>query len=126
MSVYALKKWPDKVYPGEIDKVWAADVAIDVCLNEIKQHGPAPHGYSTKHLGKKMRYIWQLNMKIKGRQIRILYAQYDKIIVLLRIHKKSSPQEQQADYSLAISRKREVDAIMSSSGKGSDGLYSFN
>ena len=124
--VYTLKKWPNNVYPGEIDVTWNAAVTIDVFLNEVMSQGPAPLGYKTKHHGKAMRSIWQLNLKVKGRQIRVLYAQYDKVIVLLHIHKKSSPQEQQAGYALAIARKKETDAIMGGSGKGSNGLYTVN
>lgn len=126
MGAYVLKKWPDRVYPGEIDSAWNADAKIDVFLNEMKKYGPAPEGYATKHHNKSKRYIWQSNLKVDGRQIRILYAQYNKVIVLLHIHKKSSPQEQERGYAVAISRKKEADAMMSGAGKGQNGLYALN
>jgi len=126
MRTYVLKKWPNKVYPGEVDPTWSAGPVIDVFLNEVRKHGPAPLGYNTKHHGKKMLYIWQLNLKIKGRQIRVLYGQYDNIIVFLHFHKKSSAQEQRAGYKIAVERKKEVGVIMGRLGQGSNGLYSFN
>jgi hypothetical protein len=53
--------------------------------------------------------LWQINLRAQKRQVRILYAPYDQIIVLFRIHKKGSPQEQSRAYQLAMKRKRDYD-----------------
>jgi hypothetical protein len=85
-----------------------AEVDIDVLVTELARRGPA--GYDIKTLGKGKSDLWQINLKIQKRQIRILYAPYRETIVLFRIHKKGSPQEQRRAYSLAEKRKREYEA----------------
>jgi len=126
MPSYILKQWPAKVYEKEIDPVWRAQETIDVLLLKMKKEGPAPSGYKSRHHGKGLSGIWQINLKVEKRQIRVLYAQYGLYLVILHIHKKSSPQEQAAGYALAVARKKTVDQLMAQKGAGPSGLYSIN
>jgi hypothetical protein len=108
---YDVRQWPTTVYPGEMKKECPeADARIDVLIRELARRGPSPAGYEVKTLGKGKGGLWQINLKVQKRQIRILYAPYRETIVLFRIHKKGSPQEQQRAYSLAEKRKSEYEA----------------
>jgi hypothetical protein len=78
----------------------------------MEQQGPSPPGYSFKNLGKSKGSLWQINLKVKTRQVRVLYAPYKDRIVLFRIHKKSSAAEQQRAYALAMKRKAEYEEKM--------------
>jgi hypothetical protein len=108
-----VRQWPDTVYPGEIeDECPEAREVIDALIRRMGEEGPSPDGYhDCKNLGRRMEGLWQLNLRIVGtkRQVRILYAPYGPTIVLFRIHKKSSPQEQRRAYDLAKARKREYE-----------------
>jgi hypothetical protein len=107
---YDIRQWPATVYPDEVAKECPeAKEIIDVLLRTMGQTGPQPSGYSFKTLGKKMGGLWQINLKFERRQVRILYAPYGMTIVLFRIHKKGSPQEQQRAYELAKRRKAEYE-----------------
>lgn len=112
MPIYSLKQYPPRVYEKEIDPVWRAQAKLDVLFEQMKKEGPQPLGYKSKHHGQRLASIWQINLKVEGRQIRVLYAQYDKILVILHIHKKSSPQEQQAGYATAKARKQTLDVMI--------------
>jgi phage-related protein len=109
---YDLRQWPYNVYPGELGEFPEAVADIDVALSALRNHGPQPDGYAFKALGKTKGGLWQINLRAKGRQIRILYAPYGGMIVIFRIHKKSSPQEQQRAYELAMSRKKQAERVM--------------
>jgi hypothetical protein len=111
---YNTKQYPpDTVYPHEItDECPEAREEIDQFLRELSAEGPSPEGRDIKSLGKKKAGLWQANLKVARRQIRILYAQYGHDIVLFRIHNKGSPQEQQRAYDLAVKRKNEHDALL--------------
>jgi hypothetical protein len=115
---FELRQWPASVYPRELKPFPEAKVDVDVALLALRREGPAPEGYTFKHLGKSKGYLWQINLKVvqSGRQVRILYAPYGRAIVVFHIHKKSSPQEQQAGYALAMSRKREAEKLMKQAG----------
>lgn len=109
---YDVRKYPATVYPGEVDEECPeARPVIDVLISVMGRDGPSPEVYRVKTLGKKNGGLWQINLKVDGRQIRILYAPYGKDIVIFRIHKKGSPQEQERAYGLAVKRKREYEAI---------------
>jgi hypothetical protein len=104
-------QWPSTVYPGEVDgECPEAREVIDALILRLRTQGPSPVGYRVKTLGAKMGGLWQINLKVEKRQIRVLYAPYGPTIVLFRIHKKGSPQEQTRAYTLATERKREYDA----------------
>ena len=108
---YDVRQWPATVYPGEMKKECPeAGADIDVLIRELARRGPSPAGYDVKTLGKGKEGLWQINLKVQKRQIRILYAPYRETIVLFRIHNKGSPQEQRRAYSLAEKRKREYEA----------------
>lgn len=107
-----LRQWPDTVYPGEAQQLPQAVIEIDAAIRALSRDGPKLEEYSFKPLGKKKDYLWQINFKANGQQIRILYAPYGSTIVIFRIHKKSSKQEQQRAYDLAGKRKREADKII--------------
>jgi hypothetical protein len=108
---YDVQRYPDGVYPGEIDdECPEARAIIDVLISRMRSEGRSPEGYTSKILGKRMAGLWQINLKVQKRQVRILYAPYDQIIVLFRIHKKGSPQEQSRAYQLAMKRKRDYDS----------------
>lgn len=110
---YEIRQWPKTVYPDELlDECSEAAAIVDVFISEMRRQGPMPLGYSVKNLGGDLDGLWQLNLKVRGRQIRILYAPYKDIITLFRIHKKSSTQEQNRAYRLAKKRKREYEEIM--------------
>ena len=126
MPTFVLKQWSDRVREKEVDPVWRADAAIDVLLNRMRSEGPKPLGYKWNHHGKKLSYIWQINLKVEQRQIRVLFANYGLYIVILHIHKKSSTQEQAAGYVTAIRRKKAVDQLMAAKGTGPSGLYSIH
>jgi hypothetical protein len=89
---------------------------IDVALLELRRQGPSPLGYQVKNLGKSKGHLWQMNLKVNRKQIRILYAPDKDKIVVFRIHKKGSPQEQQRAYLLAMARKKEAEEIMKGGG----------
>jgi hypothetical protein len=106
-----VRQWPDSIYPGEVDSECPeAKEVIDVLLLNFREQGPSPDGYQVKALGKKKEGLWQINLKVEKRQVRVLYAPYKQTIILFRIHKKSSPQEQNQAYELAKKRKREYEA----------------
>jgi hypothetical protein len=107
---YDVQRWPNGVYPGELeDECPEARETIDVFILQMRRHGPSPAGYDVKTLGKKLDGLWQLSLKVKKRQVRVLYAPYGAAIVIFRIHKKGSPQEQQRAYRKAMVRKREYE-----------------
>lgn len=109
---YEVLNWPETVYPGEVESECPeADAVLAVLILELERQGPSPLQYAVKTLGKKNSGLWQINLKVSGRQIRVLYAPYGQKIVLFRIHKKSSPQEQDRAYSLAAKRKREYESL---------------
>ena len=89
-----------------------AKVEIDLALLRLQVDGPSPLGYKVKTLGKSKGQLWQLNLKVNKQQIRILYAPYGNRIVIYRIHKKSSEQEQERAYSDAMRRKKEAELKM--------------
>lgn len=108
-----VKQWPDTVYPGEVDSECPeARAVIDVLISQLSVQGPSPLGYHVKVLGKKMNQLWQINLKVETRQIRVLYAPYGSDIILFRIHKKGSPQEQSRAYELAIKRKTDYQSVL--------------
>lgn len=114
---YELRQWPRTVYPGETSDFPDALADIDVALRELRSQGPRPEGYQFKPLGTEKAGLWQLNFKSSsGKQIRFLYAPYHRVIVVFRIHKKSSAQEQKRAYELATKRKREADQIINTMG----------
>ena len=108
-----VREWPPgTVYPGEVlSECPEAQVEIDLFLLRLCQHGPSPEGFNVKPLGAKLGGLWQCNMKVAGRQVRILYAPYGGTIVLFRIHKKSSKQEQNRAYAKAVDRKRKYELL---------------
>jgi len=109
---YSIGKYPETVYPNEMSSECPEAVAaIDVLFIQMRRYGPNPPGYSIKTLGKRHNGLWQLNLKVEKRQVRLLYAPYGNDIVFFRIHKKSSPQEQERAYALAARRKAEFERI---------------
>jgi len=114
---YDLCQWPDGVYPGELGQFQSPLADIDMALQTLKADGTRTEIYSVKNLGKLKEYLWQLNLRSDGQQIRILFAPYNKMIVVFLIHKKSSPEEQQRAYKLAMKRKRQLDNEMKSQTK---------
>ena len=107
-----LEQWPADVYPNETEEFPEAGADIDTALLELQRQGPSPLGYHVKNLGKTKNGLWQLNLKVQRKQIRILYAPYKGIIVIFRIHKKGSLQEQQAAYQVAMVRKKAAEDFM--------------
>jgi len=109
---YDVRQWPTGVYPGEVNSECPEALAtIDVMIREMRRQGPSPEGYHVKNLGKKKGGLWQINLKVEKRQVRVLYAPYGNVIVLFRIHKKGSPQEQNRAYDLAGSRKSTYEQV---------------
>ena len=109
---HELKQWPDDVYPAEAEEFPEAGADIDTALRELQRQGPSPLGYHVKSPGKTKNGLWQLNLKVRRRQIRILYAPYKGFIVVFKIHKKGSPHEQQAAYQVAMARKKAAENLM--------------
>jgi hypothetical protein len=115
---YTVCQWPKGVYPDEIRaECPEAEATIDVLIGKMRSAGPNPPGYQVKALGKKLGGLWQINLKVEKRQVRILYAPYPETIVIFRIHKKSSPQEQKRAYESAQKRKREYEEQFGTSGR---------
>ncbi len=107
---YDVLNYPDSVWPGEaLAECPEARASLSVLIRKMMDHGPSPGGYAIKTLGKAHGKLWQINLKVEKRQVRVLYAPYIQKIVIFRIHKKSSPQEQQRAYALAAKRKREYE-----------------
>jgi hypothetical protein len=118
---HTVKKWPSTVYPGEVDSECPeAKAVIDVLILQLEMQGPSPSGYHVKVLGKQLGQLWQINLKFQKRQIRILYAPYGSYIVLFRIHKEGSPQEQERAYEIAKKRKAEYERNLSLEKKARD------
>jgi hypothetical protein len=116
-----VRQWPDSVYPGEVrDECPEAETVIDTLILNLRCEGLSPEGYRAKNLGKRMGGLWQINLKVEKRQVRVLYAPYGNTIVLFRIHKKGSRQEQQRAYGLAQQRKRDYEAARAKLQRGSD------
>ena len=109
---HELSQWPADVYPNETEEFPEAGADIDTALLELQRQGPSPLGYHVKNLGKAKNGLWQLNLKLQRRQIRILYAPYKDCIVVFKIYQKSSPQEQQAAYQIAMARKKTAENLM--------------
>ena len=109
---HAVLQFPAGIYPAEVEaECPEARATIAVLIGELGRHGPSPEGYSVKNLGKKKGYLWQINLKVEQRQVRVLYAPYKDKIVIFRLHKKGSPQEQQHAYDVAMKRKAEYDEL---------------
>jgi hypothetical protein len=107
---YDVRQWPGTVYPGEMERECPeAEEVIAALIRNLRRHGPNPPGYRIKTLGTQMGGLWQISLKVRGRQIRMLYGPYGSTIILFRIHKKGSPQEQIRAYALAIRRKAEYE-----------------
>ena len=103
---HSVLQWPGTIYPGEVRaECPEAEAVVDALILELGRQGPQPAGYNVKNLGHKLGGLWQINLKVEKRQVRILYAPYKDRIVLFRIHKKGSPQEQKRAYDLAQKRK---------------------
>lgn len=114
---YELRQWPGNVYPGECAEFPDAQADIDVALRALQRDGPQSEEFSFKTLGKAKGYLWQINLKVRKKQIRILYAPYNRtMIIVFHIHKKSSPQEQQRAYEKAMRRKSQADQIIQFEG----------
>jgi hypothetical protein len=107
---YDVRQWPNSVYPGEVNRECPEALeVIDTLLRNMMRCGPSPAGYQVKALGAKKGGLWQINLKVEKRQIRVLYAPDGHAIILFRIHKKGSPQEQQRAYELAVKRKADYE-----------------
>jgi hypothetical protein len=107
-----VRQWPESVYPGEVERECPeAREVIDALIRNMRRQGPSPVGYRVKTLGVKVGNLWQISLKVQKRQIRLLYAPYGLTIVLFRIHKKGSPQEQTRAYTLAKRRKQDYEEI---------------
>jgi hypothetical protein len=120
-----VRQWPNSVYPGEVDSECPeARQVIDTLILNLRRNGPSPEGYRAKNLGKRMGGLWQINLKVEKRQVRILYAPYGLVIVLFRIHKKGSRQEQQRAYELAKDRKREYEIAKDKAERNTNGRSS--
>ena len=108
-----IRQWPATVYPGELQaECPEAEADIDVLIRALRAEGPSPEGYNVKNLGKSKGGLWQANLRVEKRQVRILYAPFGNTIVLFRIHKKGSPQEQQRAYKLAMDRKQKYETFV--------------
>jgi hypothetical protein len=113
---HALRQWPPDVYPDETHEFPEAAADIDEALRQLQRQGPSPLGFTAKNLGKSKDYLWQLNLRVQRKQIRILYAPYKTEIVVFRIHKKGSPQEQRRAYVVAMARKKQAEQLMKPGG----------
>jgi hypothetical protein len=117
---YNALEYPVGVVAEGEDECPEAIALIAVLIGRLEAVGPSPEEYNVKNLGKKQDGLWQINMKIEGRQVRVLYAPYDRNIVLFCIHKKSSPQEQTRGYTTAKRRKAEYEKHLKAA-RGSHG-----
>ena len=104
---YSVRQWPPNVYPDELlSECPEAEATIDVLIGRMQSHGPNPPGYQVKALGKRHGGLWQLNLKVEKRQVRILYAPYKLVIVIFR-----NPQEEFSagtGESLPVSQEKEA------------------
>jgi phage-related protein len=108
---YDLRQWPGSVYGDAMKALPNEEVEIDIAIRSIRRHGPMPPGYKAKPLKDDLHGLYQLNFKVRGKQIRFLYSPFRKTVVFFIIHGKSSPQEQKHAYNIAKRRLREVEAM---------------
>ena len=104
---------PSTVFPGEAEGECPEAVgAILELIQAMQAEGPNPLGYGAENLGQGVHGLWQINLKVQKRQVRILYAPDGDKIILFRIHKKSSAAEQRRAYAVAGKRKAEYEKIV--------------
>jgi hypothetical protein len=110
---YVVRNFPATVYPAEVlSECPEAMEIIDVMIREMCEQGPRPDGYHVKTLGKAHGGLGQINLRANGEHVRVVFAPYGKDIVLFRVHKKLSPQEQKRAYQLAVKRKAEYEKLV--------------
>jgi phage-related protein len=119
---YRLRQWPSTVYPKEANDLPEAKPDIDAALRALGRFGPLREEYGAKNLGQTKGGLWQLGFKVNRKQIRILYAPYNDVIVVYCIHPKTSPQEQERAYERATRRKKEAERQMKEQGDRGGGL----
>jgi hypothetical protein len=119
---YVVQQWPGTVYPDEVrDECPEAEHVIDALILRMRAEGPSPDGYGVKTLGKAMGGLWQINLRVEGRHVRVLYAPYGQLIMIFRIHKKPSKQEQNRAYALAKTRKSQYERTRDGQKPGNKG-----
>jgi hypothetical protein len=95
--VYDVQRYPDGVYPGEVDdECPEARAIIDVLISRMRSEGCSPEGYASKALGKRMAGLWQINLRAQKRQVRILYAPYDQLSSFSAYTRKDRPRNRAA------------------------------
>ena len=120
-----LRQWPGSVYPKEANDLPDAAPEIDAALRALSRNGPKLEEYGAKCLGQSQDGLWQLGFKVNRKRIRILYAPYGDVIVVFRIHPKTSPQEQERAYTLARERKKQAERRIKDHGGARVGLPSI-
>lgn len=122
---YRLKCHPERVSTKEIEGL-TKDLRIEVkaALLDLHRFGPQPEGRHVKPLGKKIGYLWQMNLKVNREQVRILYFPngQDEIVVV-SVFTKTSPQEEQREYGNAVARKAQAEAILLADPNGGTSIH---
>lgn len=110
---YDIRQWPASVRKSEIGKLPPdAEVAILVMLRAMRLRGAWLEEYTIKPLPGRLHGLNQVNMKVNGEQIRVLFSVYGQCIVVYRAFKKTSPQIEQRAYDIALNRKNAAEQIL--------------
>ncbi|SRR6266545_104990 len=121
---YETRQWPPSVQKDEIATLpGAAEAAVLVMLREMRRRGPWLEEYKIKPLPKRLHGLNQVNMKISGEQIRVLFSVYGNCVAVFHVFKKTSSQIEQRGYDLALARKKTAEQIVKG---GVDGLATIN
>lgn len=110
---YDICQWPASIQKGEIGKLPEdAEAAVLVMLRAMRLRGPWLEEYTIKPLSGRLHGLNQVNMKVNGEQIRVLFSVYGQCIVVYHAFKKTSPQIEQRGYGIALNRKNAAEQIL--------------
>src|SRR5258707_11258737 len=110
---YTIHQWPGSVQKDEIETLpLDASIAVLVMLRRMRVAGPFPEEYNVKALPRENHGLRQVNLRINGEQIRVLFSVYQTKIVVLHVFKKTSPQIEKRGYEKARDRKKTVETFL--------------
>ena len=111
---YELKQWPSSIQNEVEELPTEAKASVLVMLRGMSQRGPWLPEYKIKPLPRHLHGLNQVNLRNKKEQIRVLFFVSGNMVVIVRVFKKTSPQEEQQAYKLAAARMRTAKAILES------------
>jgi phage-related protein len=110
---YDIRQWPASIRKTAIGKLPGdAEAAVLVMLRAMRLRGPWLEEYTIKPLPRHLHGLNQVNMKVNGEQIRVLFSVYRWCIVVFHVFKKTSPAMEQRAYETALNRKKTAEQIL--------------